>query len=457
MKRRIVLALALCGIGVVATASSTMAAGSVDTGVVVPSPNTASSESNYLLSVSCASSNSCIAVGYNMVGSSPQTLAMKWDGTSWTITATPNTSTTAYNVMNSVSCVSTTFCVAVGSYQTGIQYQPILLTWNGSMWSTLPPLSETSSMTVGLTGVSCVSTTFCVAVGNYTDQTGDHSIILEWDGTAWSIATGPTYGAGINDLLNSVSCVSTTSCVAVGFQTGSVSTQALTLTRSNGTWSIASTETVTTANQGYLLYGVSCSSASTCMAVGFLGTRGKSDPNGPASDTFVMKWDGTTWSVVASPNGAAGTINVLNSVDCSSSTSCVAVGSYDSSRVRRTLVMTWDGTAWTIIPSPNASTNKSDTLESVTCVSDQDCMAVGYYTPNTESQTLAIRLSKTPSPTTTTTVATTSPTVPTASRVKESSQSLPSTGSTPSTMIAVSMLTLAIGVVLARRPRAEQG
>jgi hypothetical protein len=66
------------------------------------------------------------------------------------------------------------------------------------------------------------------------------------------------------------------------------------------------------------LRSVSCVSASECVAVGYTDT-------GSAYETLVMVWNGTVWSIVASPN--AGTVfDALYSVSCVSVSECVAVG-----------------------------------------------------------------------------------------------------------------------------------
>jgi hypothetical protein len=113
-----------------------------------------------------------------------------------------------------------------------------------------------------------------------------------------------------------------------------------------------------------------------------------------------MVWDGTVWSIVPSPN--AGTSdNVLNSVSCVSASDCVAVG-YTDTVAYETLVMVWDGIDWSIVPSPNAGTS-DDALNSVSCVSAADCVAVGYTYTGSAYETLVVSLTGPVPPSTTTT------------------------------------------------------
>ena len=52
---------------------------------IVTSPNTSTTQSNYLESVSCASATSCMAVGYYLTGGYDQTLVEEWTGSAWSI------------------------------------------------------------------------------------------------------------------------------------------------------------------------------------------------------------------------------------------------------------------------------------------------------------------------------------------------------------------------------------
>ena len=129
------------------------------------------------------------------------------------------------------------------------------------------------------------------------------------------------------------------------------------------------------------LLSVSCVSVTECVAVGYTV--------GSVHETLAMVWDGTVWSIVSSPN--AGTINDgLYSVSCVSASDCVAVGSTETGSATETLVMVWDGIVWSIVSSPNAGTT-FDRLSSVSCVSD--CVAVGRTeTGNRGFETLVLSL-----------------------------------------------------------------
>src|SRR5439155_411201 len=89
---------------------------------------------------------------------------------------------------------------------------------------------------------------------------------------------------------------------------------------------------------------------------------------------------GASWTVVTSANSSPVENNNLASVTCASTANCWAVG-YSSSQVNGTLTVIehFDGTSWSIVNSPNPSPAKYNVPLGVTCQSATDCWAVGYY------------------------------------------------------------------------------
>ena len=259
-----------------------------------------------------------------------------------TIVPSPNAGT-SNDQLRSVSCVSASDCVAVGSTFNGSAYETLVMMWDGSVWSIVPS-PNASTLEDQLRSVSCVSASECVAVGYTYTGSAYETLVMVWDGTVWSIVPSPNDSI-VDDKLASVSCLSVSECVAVGYTY-----------------------------------------------------------NGSTNETLVMVWDGSVWSIVSSPN-ASTIFDSLASVSCVSASDCVAVGYMDSgNNVYETLVMAWDGTVWSIVSSPNASTI-FDSLASVSCVSASDCVAVGYTgAGNNVYETLVLSLTgPEPAPTTTTT------------------------------------------------------
>jgi hypothetical protein len=169
---------------------------------------------SFFYSVDCVSPTWCIAGGAGYTGTSmtDQSFAELWNGTAWSIQSTPDPSPSDYTYIESLQCLGTQWCVAVGQSQLSGTYQTFTLWWNGSTWTM--GSSPTFSGGSELFGVSCNSTTSCVAVGDV--GTATNTLILEWNGTVWTQVASPAIPASGSSQYLSVSCVVSTYCAAVG-------------------------------------------------------------------------------------------------------------------------------------------------------------------------------------------------------------------------------------------------
>src|SRR5918994_1952453 len=104
--------------------------------------------------------------------------------------------------------------------------------------------------------------------------------------------------------------------------------------------------------------------------------------------TLVERWNGTQGSIVPSPN--VGTShNVLVDVDGLRSDLAWAVGYYREGSSRRTLLLRWNGTQWSSAPSPNPGTS-SNALLDVAAIAPNDVWAVGYKSSGTGYRSLIL-------------------------------------------------------------------
>jgi IPT/TIG domain len=183
-----------------------------------------------LQSVSCPTSSFCVAVDEN--GS-----AVMFNGTSWGTPAVVD----AGHMLHAISCSSNQFCLAVEPDRGDI------VTYNGSTWSA--PTAVPGGALIA--SVSCKSSTFCAALAG--GGTG-----LIYNGTGWT-STHIDFlpPVGIHPL-QTVSCVSDTSCVAVDLAGYAI--------RWNGAHWDGGT-LIDFASFG--VSGVSCTSATWCMAAGY--------------------------------------------------------------------------------------------------------------------------------------------------------------------------------------------
>jgi hypothetical protein len=381
-----VLAGAVTTVVVFSLVSAVPASAASTAWAVVASPSPG--PDNSLNAVSCATSRWCVSVGgyADAVTGLGRTLVETWDGTSWRIVPSPNVGA-GNNDLFGVSCVTARSCVAVGYYLDPVSgaLRTLVENWDGNTWTITP--SPTPGVSGYLTAVSCATARSCVAVGVYQDAAYTFRTLAEtWDGTTWTVAAIPTPGSFTD--LRGVSCVTARSCVAVGVYDNLGISRTLVETWDGTSWRIVPSPNVGAGNNG--LFGVSCATPRSCVAVGVY------DNLGPGR-TLVETWDGKTWTVTPSPT--PGLSGYLSAVSCATATSCVAVGFYteDWNSPFRTLVETWDGAAWTIVPSPSPGTT-FNFLNGVSCPIPTACVAVGNVTsaPGTTQQTLVLSNMATP-------------------------------------------------------------
>jgi len=324
------------------------------------------------------SNQSSVALRHVLSTSSPQALG-------WSVVASPELQGASSWTLDGVSCRNAGACIAVGEADYAERATGLAETWEGGRWSVVP--GPVSGPSWSLDGVSCLSQG-CSVLGLGAD--GAYNAFAAWDGTKWSPMPGRPGGSLRSDAggwLMSLSCVTPSFCVAVGHnQAKSVSTFV-------AAWSGTKWAAKPSPNRGgqetdNVLNAVSCVSRHFCMAVGDYGPQRHSESRAlvPPSKTLVEAWDGSKWSMVPSPNetpaGKQVSVGeVLSAISCLSSKLCVAVGSYEYTDVTLTLVELWDGTRWSVMPSPNPGGQypSNDELNAVSCVSVNQCVAVGDY------------------------------------------------------------------------------
>jgi hypothetical protein len=257
----------------------------------------------------------------------------------------PDPTVKTSDVIVSMSCVSATACTAVGSLISRAGTVGTLAErWNGSRWSiqrTPKPAGATFS---GFVGVSCPSATTCTAIGDYTNHGGTAVTLAErWNGASWSIQRSANPTGALSSFLAGVSCASATVCTAVGDYTNHASTPVPLAERWNGSrWSIQRTPKPTGATFSKLA-GVSCPSATTCIAVGsFISRAG-------TSVMLAERWNGASWSIQRTANPAGAKDSELVDASCASPTDCTAIGNY-TNHADTTVPLTehWNGASWSI-------------------------------------------------------------------------------------------------------------
>jgi hypothetical protein len=278
-----------------------------------------------------------------------------------------------------VSCIAVSTCVAVGSYDDAANPlgTPLAEVWNGTAWTVQTLPNPPGGTNAGLYGVSCTSAQACLAVGNVITNGGNNAFSELWNGTTWTIETTPLPTGTTYSLLNDVSCGSAAFCTAVGdYQANSAVSRTLTEAWNGTTWTIEATPN-SQGPTGGILSGVSCNAANACMAVG--GSDGL---------TLAEAWNGTAWAIKATPNPQGASGSRLSRVWCNAANACMAIGGYGANGIFSEV---WNGTAWTIAAVPHPRGAAYTTLNSVSCGAKDACIAVGndFNSAQAESTVIA--------------------------------------------------------------------
>ena len=351
-------------------------------------PEPSGTFSGKLLGTSCDSPTDCVAVGWGSTTGSPiGTLVEHWDGAAWSPVASPNPSDPgdAFPQLNGVSCLTAAACTAVGTdLTTSNGSNTVVESYNGASWSVVPSPDVSGATNSTLSGVSCKSLTLCMAVGNsVTTSPNVQTLIEQWNGTTWSIDPSPNVSGALQTWLTSVSCPTLNECEAVGYSLASSGTEPVVEQWNGTTWTM-DTPAVPPGSADNELSGVACPQRGNCIAVGRTYATGSS----PAA-ALAEQWNGSTWSVVPTPNPSGVLGDFLVSVSCYSAAGCVAAGeSYlDNSGDSQTLVERLSKGTWVVEPSPNAPGTTTSLLSGVGCpVGSTSCVAVGQsYTPDEDS------------------------------------------------------------------------
>jgi hypothetical protein len=349
---------------------------------ILRTPNPSGMAVSGLFGVACTSSSACMAVGASTTNAgTARTLAERWDGTRWTIQATPNRPPGGF--LNGVACTSASACTAVGSSAAGTLAER----WNGTRWA-IQSTPNPSQGGGGLSGVACTSASACTAVGG----SNAGALAERWNGTRWSIQSTPNPAQG-GGFLTSVACMSASACTAVGLSNAGTLAE-----RWNGIrWSLQPTPTPAGAQFAFL-NTVACTSPSACTAAGaYTNASG-------VFRTLAEHWNGTAWHRQATPNQGP---SLLIGLTCTSAAACTAVGYSTTNQSPAVLVERSAGASWRTQAAPNPPGAASSSLNGVACASRSACTAVGATT--SRSRTVATlaeqwnghtwRIQPTPSPT----------------------------------------------------------
>ena len=174
---------------------------------------------NALTRVVALAPNDVWAVGYNGTSINFHTLAMHWDGHSWTAVSTPAPGT--YDALYGVTATNANDVWAVGYYKEGdFTYKSLALHWNGTAWAEIESPNTTEYN--WFNGVTAPGSNDVWALGYEYEDGGNaisHPLIQHWNGTDWSVVDNPQVPDGHYTNLSDAAWISSTDTVAVGTST----------------------------------------------------------------------------------------------------------------------------------------------------------------------------------------------------------------------------------------------
>jgi len=258
--------------------------------------------------------------------------------------------------------------------------------------------------------IACASPGNCTAAGEFTNGgTYPQAFTMTSTDGVWSQVRPVEFASGVRSPSNesellSVSCASPGACAAVGvFQDINDRTQAFITASTNGAW----TQAAPVVFPGGVLFtiprvrltSVACASVGNCTAVGVYWSADGSDKPFTITST-AGAWGAPT--TVVFPNGTVPTpyVAAARSVSCSSAGNCTAVGYYAvGGGYYEAYTVTSTNGSWapaeTVVFPPNTmNTNAEAELVDVSCASDGECTAVGYYA-NTNGEYLGFTVTST--------------------------------------------------------------
>jgi hypothetical protein len=282
-----------------------------------------------LVAVTATSAANAWTAGANITLSTSQFLPViqHWNGTAWTVSATPALPSGDSGALGDLSNSSATDAWAVGALASSNPLGILSEHWDGKSWTLVPAPSPEAATSVEATGVADISPANAWMVGSPSSASASGPAWIEhWDGTAWTVA--PVAGMPADSRLNAVRALSASNVWAVGatINTATNEDSPLILHYDGTSWTVLSS--IPTPGFSSQLKGVAVTSTGA-MAVGRFDDGGGTHP-------LILLWNGTTWAQL--PAASPGTNAFLNGVG-GTSNNYWAVGEYETADANNPLAL----------------------------------------------------------------------------------------------------------------------
>jgi hypothetical protein len=361
----------------------------------VPSPrgteSPSAATSSWLSGIAASSASAVWAAGMSCGAgcainptSAERTLILRWNGATWAQAASPSPGRADLNGISAgpggTAWAAGESCISACD-TTSPTLRTLVLRWNGSTWSQTPSPggnAELFEVSAAPHGTAWAVGQTCTAGCGTSSQLAP-PLILRWNGASWSQV--PVTDAPKDALLLSVSAGRGGTTWAAGYSctsgcgTASAVNVPLILRWTGRAWSRTP---IPGSYHAADVSGIAVAPGGTAWAVGdycasACGTTSRH------VRTLVLRWNGTAWSPASSPS--PGEQAGLTRVSTGPAGTAWAVGHYcvsgcgTSSEDDKTLVLRWNGAAWSQTPSP--STDRITALDDVAVAPNGTAWAVG--------------------------------------------------------------------------------
>ena len=303
-----------------------------------------------------------------------------------------------------ISCVLATDCLGAEASSPLTDGGPGISTrverWNGSSWKRLVVTMPAGVRSVDLNGISCRGAKSCLVVGDYYTSTSesapDYPLALIYNGTSLKPTPAVPTPKGLDGVtLDGVSCTTATHCVAVGTANGYTKSARAELEVAmietwNGTkWTLHNV-TASSASSMLQVAGISCATASFCVLDGDSFTVSS---NSATIGTWLAEWNGKYLTRMKSPVAMMPT-----AVSCATRSNCAVTGinpdiASNAAATTTSSTEIWNGKAW----QPATVNWPKSTGESMafglSCYAARSCEMVGLDGPAAENSSDAVAVS----------------------------------------------------------------
>jgi hypothetical protein len=265
-------------------------------------------------------------------------------------------------------------------------------------WESVPTPAPPNSTGSNLQAVTVIAENDVWAVGTwFTTVSGSFEarpLAMHWDGVAWAIVPTPNpspYPGGGYAELWAVDAVSSNDVWAAGHQRiqapdGYVGTHLLVMHWNGSTWSIVPAP-LTTGGSGNFIDDI--------VAIGpddvwFVGDWLEISPiTVGLKKALAMHWNGSSFTITPTPFFNNGVGHGLVSVSALGGTDIWAVGGgHDGDYSGFSYIVHWDGSAWTLVPGPTPGIDQR--LFAVEAIAPNDVWASGDYFDGSGYQVLML-------------------------------------------------------------------